>query len=433
MSILENEQVFIQLRSALNHLYDPYFLRKSPLSKVFGLSDQPDTASALSRIINEAIQDLEPGKDDPNYAQRRKHYDLIMYRYVQQFSQEEVAAQLGLSVRHLRREQNTAIFYLAALLWDKYHLGSRPFSITELPAEEVPTTTPGPQADDAAANPRGGKPAEQAAPNALQLDWLKELPLEEPTNTHQVLCDVIELSQPLASRYGVELKNALGASFPSLSIHQVALRQLLLNVLSVNICIQGVGAIIISGRASAATAEIEVHSRSVTGQSRECTHDENASLEIASQLALHYKGNLTFLREPGVFTATITLPAFIPLHVLVVDDNIDFIQLVERTLSGTHYKVTGEQNPMQAIDSAEKTSPDVVILDVMMPKIDGWEILGRLRRHPLTAGIPVVVCTILPQEELALSLGARLFLRKPVRPEQILTALNQIVEGSSRI
>jgi len=64
-------------------------------------------------------------------------------------------------------------------------------------------------------------------------------------------------------------------------------------------------------------------------------------------------------------------------------------------------------------------------VDVMMPGVDGWELLGRLRQHPLTGHIPIVVCTVLTQEELALSLGASDFLPKPVARQAFLEALDR--------
>ncbi len=61
----------------------------------------------------------------------------------------------------------------------------------------------------------------------------------------------------------------------------------------------------------------------------------------------------------------------------------------------------------------------------MMPGVDGWEILARLRQHPLTGNLPVIVCTILPERELALALGAAGFLPKPVTRQALLGALRR--------
>jgi CheY-like chemotaxis protein len=76
---------------------------------------------------------------------------------------------------------------------------------------------------------------------------------------------------------------------------------------------------------------------------------------------------------------------------------------------------------------AEELFPKVIVLDVMMPQIDGWELLASLRQHPNTSHIPVVVCTILPQEDMALSLGASGFVRKPVTRHIFLAALDRQV------
>ena len=69
--------------------------------------------------------------------------------------------------------------------------------------------------------------------------------------------------------------------------------------------------------------------------------------------------------------------------------------------------------------------PAVILLDVMMHNVDGWQLLSELRHEPATSSIPVIVCTILPVEGMALSLGANAFLQKPVTQQQLLKALDQ--------
>jgi CheY-like chemotaxis protein len=59
--------------------------------------------------------------------------------------------------------------------------------------------------------------------------------------------------------------------------------------------------------------------------------------------------------------------------------------------------------------------------------VDGWEVLGRLRNNPPTAQLPIMVCSILHQEELALTLGADLFLRKPITRYDFLASLDRLV------
>jgi CheY-like chemotaxis protein len=129
--------------------------------------------------------------------------------------------------------------------------------------------------------------------------------------------------------------------------------------------------------------------------------------------------------QDGPFSAELVLPAIGRLPVLVIDDSVDSLRLLQRYVSDTRYYVVGVQDPGQALSLAEKVSPQIIVLDVMMPQVDGWEMLARLRQHPLTQHIPIVVCTILAEEELALSLGADGFLHKPVTRQAYLEALDR--------
>jgi CheY-like chemotaxis protein len=408
--MLTSEQFFQHLRSALNHLYDPYFLRKSPLVKVFGLGDQPDTPNILQQILNEAIEKMAPKPEDGLLAQQRRNYELIMYRYVQQFNQDEVSNQLGLSVRHLRREQNTAIYELAARLWNQYHLGSKPFQIS---LQEL---------DDSALAAEPAPNAEEMASAPNDLSWLENSETLNPADLQQVLPAVLELGSSLAKRYKVNLNLDLPPTLPLLAIEEVALRQLLLNVLSV-----GVGwcsASDLNLRVHHADPNITITLTCATDAQRTLSADEKSSLELAAQIARVYAGRVNSALDEQRFQLSISLPIYHQRLVMVIDDNLDFIQLIERYLTGTRYKTISERNPRQTVASAEQNHPDLIILDVMMPNMDGWEVLGRLRRHPATAQIPVIVCSIVPQRELALSLGAANFMRKPLSQEALLAVLD---------
>jgi CheY-like chemotaxis protein len=121
----------------------------------------------------------------------------------------------------------------------------------------------------------------------------------------------------------------------------------------------------------------------------------------------------------------VAIPELEQLPVLVIEDNLDTLQLFRRYASGTRYRLITSADPEQALSLAEETHPRVILLDVMMPQVGGWKVLARLRQHPLTEDTPIVVCTILPQEELALALGASGYVRKPVTRQDFLTALDR--------
>ena len=132
------------------------------------------------------------------------------------------------------------------------------------------------------------------------------------------------------------------------------------------------------------------------------------------------------------FTIRVALPNADQLTVLVIDDNADALQLVQRYLSGTGYRFVGVQEADEALVLAEELLPHIILLDVMMPGKDGWTLLGQLREHPKIQSIPIIVCTILPQEQLALTLGAAEFVRKPISRSELLSVLNRQIAQTPR-
>jgi DNA-binding response OmpR family regulator len=102
---------------------------------------------------------------------------------------------------------------------------------------------------------------------------------------------------------------------------------------------------------------------------------------------------------------------------LVVDDAADIRLLADLVLTMAGFQVTGAASGREALRIlADNDLPDIVLLDVQMPDVDGWETLARLRADPRTAGLPIVLCTVkgLPEDTLkGWSLGCDGYLGKP--------------------
>jgi CheY-like chemotaxis protein len=111
--------------------------------------------------------------------------------------------------------------------------------------------------------------------------------------------------------------------------------------------------------------------------------------------------------------------------VLVVDDNEDALELFRRYLSPL-YRVATAGTAHKALEQARQLQPHAITLDLMMPEQDGWDLLQTLLNQPDTRHIPIIVCTVLKQKALALSLGAAAFLEKPVSKQELLTALKAL-------
>jgi CheY-like chemotaxis protein len=111
---------------------------------------------------------------------------------------------------------------------------------------------------------------------------------------------------------------------------------------------------------------------------------------------------------------------------LVVEDNEAVIKAFRRYLAGYDYQVVGTTTGAEAIQLAREVNPTTITLDVMMPTQDGWEVLQDLKSDPMTRHIPVIICSVLEDPELARSLGASVYLRKPVTQFDLLNALDSL-------
>jgi CheY-like chemotaxis protein len=109
--------------------------------------------------------------------------------------------------------------------------------------------------------------------------------------------------------------------------------------------------------------------------------------------------------------------------VLLVDDDPQIHDLMGAMLTREGYRVVHAASGAQALELAKAVVPAVVLLDVMMPQMDGWTVLGALKRDPELADIPVVIVSLLNERPLGLSLGASEFLTKPVDRSQLVATV----------
>ncbi|HVA32136.1 MAG TPA: response regulator [Gaiellaceae bacterium] len=108
--------------------------------------------------------------------------------------------------------------------------------------------------------------------------------------------------------------------------------------------------------------------------------------------------------------------------VLVADDDSDIRELVTYRLTRSGYDVIGAADGEEAFELAASREPDLCVLDVMMPKLDGLELTRRLRALPATAATPVILLTARSQEddvERGFDAGADDYLRKPFSPDEL--------------
>ncbi len=119
-----------------------------------------------------------------------------------------------------------------------------------------------------------------------------------------------------------------------------------------------------------------------------------------------------------------------PPRVLVVDDSITVRRVTEKFLNSREYTVLTAKDGMEALERIAEFQPNVVLLDIEMPRMDGFELLGHLRRDPQWARLPVIMIssrTAQKHREHAEALGATGFLGKPYQNDVLLDALQEVL------
>jgi PAS domain S-box-containing protein len=119
--------------------------------------------------------------------------------------------------------------------------------------------------------------------------------------------------------------------------------------------------------------------------------------------------------------------------ILAIDDDPQIISLYERYLEPKGFQVIGLTDPAKAKERVEELQPFAITLDIMMPGYDGWQVLTDLKSSSETRDIPVVVCSIVEDEEKGFSLGAADYLVKPIHEDDLLASLDRLNgDGSIR-
>lgn len=153
---------------------------------------------------------------------------------------------------------------------------------------------------------------------------------------------------------------------------------------------------------------------------------------VESQLHEGSTFNILLPANPRPQRSTIEIPVFQgddqrPV-ILAIDDDPAALQLLSDYLGNEPYHLVSLQDPTYALELARQLQPSLIVLDIMMPGISGWQVMRELKQHPETQTIPVMVLSILDQRKSGFYLGAMDYLVKPVRPERLLQAVHHAVD-----
>ncbi|TGN64145.1 GAF domain-containing protein [Nocardioides eburneiflavus] len=158
-------------------------------------------------------------------------------------------------------------------------------------------------------------------------------------------------------------------------------------------------------------------------------------LTLSRRIVALFGGTLWLEPQAGVgsvFAFRVPLPAVEPVGkadddglstVLLVDDDRASLDLMTAYLSASPVRVLHARDGFEALSLSRTAAPDAVVLDIRLPRMDGWEVLARMKADPATRAIPVVVASIIDERQRGLQLGAVAYLLKPVRRDDLLDAL----------
>ena len=383
-----------QVKQALEHLYDFPYLQRLPLAQAGALSAEhagPTPGQRLQHELIAAIEALNPGRDVAFRSSRARLYNLLLLHYVEGKTVQEAAHELGVSRRQAHRDLGHGEESVAAVLWMRH---------APPPAPEQPRAT-------------------QLSSVRAEMERLETHP--RLTDVRSLLQQAQQAVERLAQQRAVTLQADLPAQPVTISADPVVARQVLINTLSRAIEQAQPGTM----RLTLATGEDQVSLTLGYGPAPEAA-DAPVIDYVIAQLADRLGWTTQQADRPGgLRTVTLALQAHGPT-VLVIDDNAGLVELLKDYLTGHACRVVAATSGREGLRLAQEAAPHAIVLDVMMPEIDGWELLQRLRNHPHTAAIPVIICSVFNNPELAYSLGASLFLPKPVSRDDILAALRRL-------
>ncbi len=420
---MDDFEEFVRLiHDVYPHLHDRAYLEDHRLVEILG-GPSVLGAERLHRILIDAIEWLHPlGSASPSSVEWRR-YRSLQLRYVEGALPEQIARELQVSPRQARRDHAEALDEIARLLWTR--LVRR-----ETAASRVPASTSSPstrRVEQRTASSRSD-------PLETEISNLAAAASALPTQIDEIIRGAVDTVSRLSEEHQVRITVATMESRGPIAVNRTALRQLLLTLLSDAIVHHPRAQIDIQAEHDdqSLALVIRVHPSDQVRTRVEPTGEElrfrvsPSVLDLSLRLAQSLGASLDLHSSAREGRLQLTLPVSRVTTLLLVDDNPDVALLFRRYLAGTEYQLVQARSAERALRLARELQPDVIILDVLMPSHDGWEILQALRNDRTTSSLPIVICSVVPDYALAHSLGVTDFLAKPVTRQALIEMLARV-------
>lgn len=399
------------LQEGLPQLYSPTYQPPELMWLVTG-SNPGQGIEAVQAAIIQAIEALRPTPDVPPNARIRRLYQLLSCRYIQGLTQKETAQRLGITSRHLRREQKQAVSLLARRLWEQ-----QPLTGT---ARAAPSDRPRP----AAAGDASGQSPAWRSQVRQELASLQQSAPGTVADIETTLNGAVKSGQPLTAKHQIHLSVELAQPQLMVMIQPSVLREVLITTIEKLSHQMTSGEIILRAERDGERVKI-----TITGYPTSA--DVPPHSDFIQEVLAAQRGSISARLEDGCVVFVITLPAADKITVAVVEDNADLVHFYRHYTARTRYQIVHVAEMQRAFERIIDLAPEIIVMDILLPEIDGWELLAQLHQHPATRATPVIVCSVVRREELAMAFGAVLYVQKPVRRQQFIQALDQVLNRSS--
>jgi CheY-like chemotaxis protein/predicted DNA-binding transcriptional regulator len=380
-----------QVRDLLEHLYDFPFLQKQVLVLPLSETARPPLeipGQKARKFILDALEKIGVEKDLSFRSSKARIYNLLRLHYIEGMAIQQVAQELDLSQRQAYRDLRSGDERIASIVWENL-ANQQWIGETGGSAEAVPETA-----------------------------QLQTEPQFQPTDLNELVGAVCNTVRPLASQRSVSVDLHLPEHPAIIPTDAMIARQVITGLLSLAI-------------QQALNGSLGVHLLPQDGDYllRIIFQASGISEKMPDPSVNLYAHNLGWSLSQQVGADQVEIAVKINTRqqtCLVIDDHQGFIELLERYLADHALQIVAANNGPKGIELAQQLQPKVILLDVMVPEMDGWQILQRLHSTPTTRSIPVIICSVFYDPDLAFTLGAVNVLKKPVRKEDLVAALKKI-------
>ena len=115
--------------------------------------------------------------------------------------------------------------------------------------------------------------------------------------------------------------------------------------------------------------------------------------------------------------------------VLIVDDDVFLHDIIKRKLTSEKFRIISATGGAEGLEKAKEFHPDIILLDILMPDKDGWEVMVELKKDESLKDVPIIVISTLDDDNSASAMGAKVFMKKPVEKDELVKHINELFSG----